>query len=182
MKCELLLWLVPLMSTLFLFLLSNPTLGSREPPVSFPSADLVKHDHTATRSLTSTRWPVTTPQPPSCKKRLVHTQLDFRSYFLGNLNAASISMGHRRSNFYLAGGARGMKDKRVWAWEPTDRRQRGAVNKRGLSLTGLLEAPRHRALICDDVISTIPLGNIWKHIHTQVLWGEVKCLFIWRAE
>lgn len=46
-KCEL---LFPLMSTLFLFLLSNPTLGNRAPQVPILASSLVKHDHTATHS------------------------------------------------------------------------------------------------------------------------------------
>lgn len=57
-KCEL---LFPLMSTLFLFLLSDPTLGNREPPVSLLLPGLVKHDHTATRS----PWPLIADPPKS---------------------------------------------------------------------------------------------------------------------
>jgi len=43
------------------FLLSNSTLGNIESPVSILSLSLIKHDHTAIRSLAPLRWPAKSP-------------------------------------------------------------------------------------------------------------------------
>lgn len=86
-KCELLLWLFPLMSTLFLFLLSNPTLGSREPPSSRKNPTTQLH----------APWPPLADPPEPCSRGLMQTWLGF---ILRELNAAFILIGYCRGVFY----------------------------------------------------------------------------------
>lgn len=129
------------MSTLFLFFLSDPTLGNREPPVSILLPGLVKHDHTA--PLTSHRWPAKAPRPPNCKRYGRGMPWLGLKFILGKLGTAFISTGCCKSLFYKDREEDWKKHAgKLWVrWERSGRRQRSKVSKWGLSLTGLLEAP-----------------------------------------
>lgn len=145
-KCELLLWLFPLMSTLFLFLLSNPTLGSGEPQVSILSPSPYK-----TRPH---RWPPLADLPKPCSHWAARAHSHIIGLYFGQVyhggNCKSLfywdkqkdgknNSGMRRENYHQAEGG-GVK----WVnW--VDR---------------VIGDPRLHALICDGTIWTIPLGNI----------------------
>lgn len=147
-KCELLLWLFPLMSTLFLFFLSNPTLGSRASRVSILSSDLVKPDHTATRSLTSPRWPAKAPQPPSSNRSCTRPHIHARTHTWTHVHITTglfctSSKQHlswqdtARVCFIRTSGKTGEIKWKNCGWDYNE--SRGKTSKWGLSLTELLE-------------------------------------------
>lgn len=130
-ECELLLWPFPLMSTLFLFLFSNPTLGSRELRVSILWPGLVKRPHSY--SLPDLQgWPTKIP----CKK--AHAQHNRM------LICQKISIyrwwGTARLYSFLAKA--GINSCGGTAKEDNEAEETGANWVNGaFSLTGLLEAP-----------------------------------------
>lgn len=146
-KCELPLWLCPLMSSLFLLLLSYPTLGSRERERE-SLHPLARPRKTRPHSYAHPDLSSLTRQSPAAieLQGVSWTHTSRLKFILGKARRCIDIIGYC-NNPLFPGGENDWKKARWRTASKTRMRanrpktERSKVSKWGLSLTGLLEAP-----------------------------------------